>query len=344
MGVVAMGADVTLRSMDRAMAVGWVGLALASLPTLLGVALSPVVEYLPLLVSLVVLGLPHGATDDLVTAWSLRVSRRRGLALAAGLYALAGGVYLLAWFYAPLASFAFFIVLTWAHWGLGDLAAVLAGTGYRYPRSRVHRVLNASLRGALPMLVPLVAFPVTYQSIVTVVVDLFGATPEATDWVFTPGTRAVVTGGLVALTVVTLAWGAVTDRDGFRVDLFETGLLWAFFSVVPPVFAVGVYFTLWHSLRHATRVLCLDPVGLAALAADRPLAAAGRFVRDAGPNTLVALCILLGLALTVPRTPVGVSGLVAVYLVLLAVLTLPHAVVVGLLDWKQGVWDRSEEV
>jgi hypothetical protein len=40
----------------------------------------------------------------------------------------------------------------------------------------------------------------------------------------------------------------------------------------------------------------------------------------------------------VPRAPTGTADLVGLYLVLIAVLTLPHVVIVTWLDREQGVW------
>jgi hypothetical protein len=68
------------------------------------------------------------------------------------------------------------------------------------------------------------------------------------------------------------------------------------------------------------------------------MASLRRVALDAAPLTAVSLLLLTGLAVVVPRGAAGVADLVAVYLVLLAVLTAPHVVVVTLLDRRQGIW------
>jgi Brp/Blh family beta-carotene 15,15'-monooxygenase len=116
------------------------------------------------------------------------------------------------------------------------------------------------------------------------------------------------------------------------------GLLVAFFALVEPILAVGLYFTCWHALRHVGRLLALDPDARAALADGRVGAALTRFTRDATPLTLASLALLGGLALLVPASPAGLADLVGLYLVLIAALTLPHVAVVADLDRTQAVW------
>jgi Brp/Blh family beta-carotene 15,15'-monooxygenase len=108
------------------------------------------------------------------------------------------------------------------------------------------------------------------------------------------------------------------------------------------VLAVGLYFTLWHALRHIARLLLVDPPAVTALVAGDPGRALRRFARDAAPLTVVSLALIGGLALVVPASPAALAstpdGLLALYLVGIAVLTLPHVVVVTWMDRVQGVW------
>lgn len=55
---------------------------------------------------------------------------------------------------------------------------------------------------------------------------------------------------------------AGAQRRVWREDAFEIVLLAAFFALVPPVLAVGLYFCLWHSVRHVGRLMLLDPTSL----------------------------------------------------------------------------------
>jgi Brp/Blh family beta-carotene 15,15'-monooxygenase len=177
-------------------------------------------------------------------------------------------------------------------------------------------------------------------------VALFDGPPGALAPFFTPTARLVAAGGLAALTLLALALSAWRVRTGaarrpWLVDAGELALLWVFFATLSPVLAVGLYFTLWHALRHIARLLLVDPTSRPALATGDAADALGRFARDAAPLTAVSLLLFVGLAFVVPDSPSlagDLDGLLALYLVGIAVLTLPHVVVVTWMDRVQGVW------
>ena len=298
-------------------------------------------QFVPLLASVAVLGLPHGAVDHLTPARAR--SRRatvRDMGVVGLLYAVLGGLYALLWFVLPVAGFVVFIGLTWLHWGQGEVHALGAVAGVDHLETPAQRALAALARGTLPMLVPLIAFPGEYRFVAETLVGLFGGSLGPLTAAFTPTGRLVV-----ALLVGTLLAGSLTlgyrradNLRGWALDTGELGLLVLFFALVEPILAVGLYFTCWHALRHVGRLLALDPDARTALAEGRVGAALARFTRDATPLTVASLALLGGLALFVPTSPAGIADLVGLYLVLIAALTLPHVVVVADLDRTQAVW------
>ncbi|MDZ5811561.1 Brp/Blh family beta-carotene 15,15'-dioxygenase [Halorubrum sp. AD140] len=321
---------------------GWLALSGTTLLFALGVSIPYRYQFVPLAASVLLLGLPHGALDHL-TLSRARDRRATGRSLAAigGLYGLLGGLYAVGWFFAPVAGFAGFILLTLLHWGQGELHALLTSIGVEHLETARQRVATALARGTLPMLVPLVAFPDQYRLIATTLVGLFGTTdigPLAV--AFTPRGRVVVAAAVVALLAGTLALGyrRTSGPTGWAFDAGETALLVVFFATVPPILAIGLYFTLWHSLRHIGRLLALAPTARTALLDGDYRRAFGRFARDAAPLTAAAILILAGFYALVPATPATTVELVGLYLVFIAVLTLPHVAVVSLLDREQGVW------
>ena len=84
--------------------------------------------------------------------------------------------------------------------------------------------------------------------------------------------------------------------------------------------------------------MVVDDAGASALAGGDYLAALRRFARDATPATLGALLFFAGLYLAVPTAPGDRAGLLGLYLVGIAVLTLPHVAVVTWMDRRQDVW------
>ncbi len=298
------------------------------------------VQFIPLLLSAVLLGLPHGAVDHIVPGMvNGRPLTRRALLGLLGAYVLPIGVMLGVWFVFPLAGFVFFILLTWFHWGLGDLHAVLSFGSGDVLRSPAQRVQAALVRGALPMMVPLVFFPADYALALEGIVASFSAVPVANPlpWLF--GVPFRVGLGLALLGVIAFdAASTYQPTRAWRSYVGETALLAAYFAVVPPFLAVGLYFCLWHAVRHIARLLLLDERATEQLAQGRTHAALGRFYRLALPMTGLALVILGGLYAVVPVRPTDALGAVGLYLALIAALTVPHTLIVLWLDAVQQVW------
>ena len=118
----------------------------------------------PFAVSVLAFGLPHGALDHLVPA---RLAGRRptskSIAVIALVYVVIAAAVLVVWSVTPAAAFVGFIALTWFHWGQGDLWVALAEDNPGRLRSRGLRAGTIVVRGGLPMLVPLVFHPATYE-------------------------------------------------------------------------------------------------------------------------------------------------------------------------------------
>ncbi|MFB6305284.1 MAG: Brp/Blh family beta-carotene 15,15'-dioxygenase [Haloferacaceae archaeon] len=321
----------------------WLGVGAVALLGPLLPSLPPAVVYAPFALSVVVLGLPHGAVDHLVPARVADAGLGASMAAVGAVYAVLMAAYAVGWFLSPTAAFAFFVALTWFHWGQGDVYALLAFTDAEHLPTSPERALALLVRGGLPMLAPLVAFPERYRAVATAVVGLFGADVAALAPVFAPSARAAVGGGLLAASALGVALGYRRVRRGaargpWLVDAGEVALLWAYFALVPPILAVGVYFCAWHALRHVGRLVLADDPAATALARGEVRPALRRFARDAAPLTAASLLVFAGLYLAVPNAPGDRAGLLGLYLVGIAVLTLPHVAVVTWMDVRQGVW------
>lgn len=284
----------------------------------------------PLLAGIVLLGLPHGALDHVVPvrqgwAWPRRGAALLGFALG---YALVAGLYLLLWPLAPLVAFWGFLALTVFHWGQGDLH-FLESHLLRARRSRASAALAIAARGGLPIVVPLLAFPESFEHLAHLAAAAFGR-PLAVA-LFSPGLLMGlgVLFGLLLVAYVFDTGRSAASRGACASELFEVGLLLVLFSTVPAPLAIGIYFPAWHALRHLGRLLTLRPNDARLVSRGRwwpPLLA---LARDLTPLTAVAIAVLAGLYLINAPRVASLEGLVALYLALIAALTLPHALVVA---------------
>ncbi len=342
----AIGCERRDRARERANAVS---LAAGAMTIILGLAIVGLagslplsVQFLPLLASIVVLGLPHGAVDHLVLPRASGAPiTARSLAAIGILYLAIGGAYALVWLVAPVAAFVLFILMTLFHWGQGDVYAVVELTGADHLTGTGSRLLTLFVRGGLPMLVPLVAFPEQYAFVAETLVGLFDpATATALDPVFQPTVRAAVGVGFGLAIVASLGLGLARSgpSEPWLIDAGETLGLVAFFALVPPILAIGLYFCFWHSLRHILRTMLVDDRATSSLSQGNLGAAGRRFARDAAPLTAASIVLLVAIGLMLPQTPATLPDVAGYYLVGIAVLTLPHVVVVSVLDREQGLW------
>ena len=331
--------------------IGWIA-CLGSIALTLampGVSSLPAVQWSPWLLGLLLLGISHGAFDHRVGAeLRTRDGDRPAAAAGPGFYAAyltAALVVLALWFASPIAASAGFLAVAAAHFGQGDvywsrrfgLAARSGSVGYR--------VSLLLARSALPIGLPLLAWPGEFSGAADALANrLFGRA----SWSVPP--RAIAA-GLVGLTAVVglqvawaawLAWGADgPTRRAAAADIAETLLLIATFAAVPPVLALGVYFNAWHSLRHIARLLLIAAPTRGLVASGRLLAAFWEFQKRTLPMTCGALALASGLGFVVGHSRMSVVDLGALALVALSALTLPHVLVVARMDARQGVWSTG---
>lgn len=295
--------------------------------------------FYPLLVGMVFLGLPHGALDHLVPTRSGLTWARRPLWV--GLYLLAyaalASLYLGLWLLAPRTAFAGFLVLTVWHWGQGDQRFLELFWGRLRP-TRWGAWVTLLVRGGLPIALPVMVFSETAKSFYHHAAAGLGLTPNVIA-LGSPLFTAVLATTLVLMLIAYLANAvcAAPSAAVLALDMFELVLLVALFAFVPAYLALGMYFIFWHSLRHLARLLSfLGPNREARdFAEKQPFRSLGQLVFDLLPLTLAALTLLWGLYLLNNSRVTTLEGFIALYLVLISALTVPHAVVVALID----VWN-----
>lgn len=261
--------------------------------------------------STVVLGVPHGACDPWVPGWLLhRPSRLPFLAVFFAFYLLISFLYLLVWKAAPVAATLLFLFLTAWHWGTAD-ASLLFPPGLRW-------LMFGLGRGFWVMLGPFAFHTAEAWRVVTLMAPDAGSAPSSILFQYLLLLPFLLT--LVARPNW-MEWG-------------ETLLLLLLLALTPPLVGVGTYFIAFHAWRHLLRLAEIRDQ----LPPDQSvriwLHSLGRLLLFAVPLTLITLALLPALPRFLHLHPVNAEGWVGPYLILLAVLTLPHALLVGWVDWK----------
>ena len=326
-------AFVTSRITRYCIVGSWIVCVLVTGVSLVDFSLPPWLLYLPLLVSFVFLGLPHGAVDHSVVLklfGTTNTSKRLLIILV--LYVAVASLYLLFWWLAPTLAFCAFILLTWFHWGQGDLYSLFAFTGREHIQKNWHVWIAVFIRGGLPMLIPLIFFPDVYQSLAMDTINNISAGNGVYASVFSFEFRCSLAILFGTATLLYLFATYMKTRSWYR-DLLELALLLAFFCLVNPIVAIGIYFCVWHSLRHILRVSILFKDG-----DETTRKGLEQFTIRSIPTTIAALLSLAGMYYFVPTPPQTTGQFVGLYLILIAALTLPHTLVVCLMDSKDHTW------
>ncbi len=264
----------------------------------------------------VLLGLPHGAVDHLVPGWTAaRPLPRRALATLLAGYVLVAAAAAFALVAAPLPTVMLFLAVSAWHFGRGEVAEAAEAAGAPLPGWR-HDLAPCLAHGLVTTALPVAAWPQVSLPLLAV---LAPGVARAPGWL--PTALGAVTAAVVGLALAGLLRQRRLGAAG------ELALLAATFWLVHPFAAFGVYFGLWHALRHSARLVDLA-------AGDGPLRAGLRRVcRQAVLPTVGALGFLGAVVATARYAPAPlVPGLLAAQLATLVGLTFPHVIVVARLD------------
>lgn len=306
----APGAELgARRGAHRSIALGITGLVLAlavalpepSLPIQLG------------LVTIVVgaLGLPHGALDALVGLRRAPGRLRLGLAGFVAVYLALAALPVLAWFRFPVATLLTFLAASWIHFGRGD--------SFRRLESGFERTVEVFVRGGVPILLPTVFRPTEAGPVFAALVDVPSEPLSALLVRFAPAALLV----WLALATLTLRSLSRSQSDS-PAALLELPVLTALFWLLPPLTAFGLYFGLWHSMRH---LIALD------LLLGRGEGLTRQRLIRAGLPMLLGSTALFGLGyLFFAGVTVDHTALIRTLFIGLAALTLPHTIVTAWVD------------
>jgi Brp/Blh family beta-carotene 15,15'-monooxygenase len=266
----------------------------------------------------IVIGIPHGAVDHLVPGLASR--RCLGLtqrALVVGGYVLIAAVAALALVRARDLSLTIFFLVSALHFGWAETTYAAERGGDPVPRLR-HGWLDAVVHGSVIVVLLLWSTEAhsALQPLVPTLLNWVSAVP--TSWAVD---AAVIVCGLAATRLV---------AQRRLIEGVELIAVLALFLIVPVLAAFGVYFGLWHAVRHTSRLMDM-------LGPGRPLPFQFKaFARAATLPTSAALIVLM--ALFASRSNIGV---VMTGVSMLLALTFPHVVVVGVFDHYRRVGNRS---
>jgi Brp/Blh family beta-carotene 15,15'-monooxygenase len=259
----------------------------------------------------ILIGIPHGAADHLVPFWSAGrgvdpATLTTVLVRYVAVLAVALGALLLL----PVPAVWIFLIASGLHFGRGEVALAAESAGRPVPSLGEDRAVTAAF-ALVTVGLPLAAWPQLSLPALDRLAPGLAATPRAVPAVVLGAAAVLVPFALLALL-----------RQGRTGQAGELCLLAALFATVPPMAAFGVYFGMWHALRHTLRLVLLPgPDGEV-----DAVVGLSRYLRGAALPTLAAGALLF--VLWHGRGP----SVLAAELALLVGLTAPHLGIVAAMD------------
>ena len=181
------------------------------------------------LLSVVFIGLPHGAMDGALAihmGWMNRPAKAAMFLIAyVGLAAVVVGLWLLA----PTIAFLIFLGISLFHFGRGDIV----------PRTKEHQVTEVLMRGG----VVLGGISLFHRAEVDAIFEILIGSDTATVWLFM---QAVGLATLVLIPMVLLS-KSQNERRSAAIEITAMLLL---FAITPPLLGFAIYFCCIHSFRH----------------------------------------------------------------------------------------------
>lgn len=270
------------------------------------------------LVLILVLGIPHGATDHRMF-YSLADTQQHRAATHKkwfyvyyiGLMLLCGGV----WYFFPVASFLLFLLVSAYHFGQLNLHTT------EWKDSPL-KLLTAAVSGLFVLAVPLLAHADTALPIVEAMLHLRIPAAEIQPY-FTP--LALLSGFCYGAFLLVLGITARAPRKVLLRESVNWVFLFALFYYAPLLLGFSVYFSIWHALPSMR-----DQVAF--FQQRQPDYRLKNYVLEILPYSLLSLSALLFCALFFYEKPLPEQ--LALLFAGIAMVTLPHVL---LMDWLYSI-------
>ena len=261
-----------------------------------------------------IIGIPHGALDHLVTLPKNKPAKMALFVVIYVLIAVAAVWAILRW---NVLGFQLVVIMSAAHFGIGDAAFIAESErlNNRASKSLIDRLIYALPAGLLPVFVPL-SSDLTNSALAEVNPKLINWAGSSTNFIHL----------LVLLIAASSLFILILKRDDK--SAIDLALLAALSMLTPPLVAFAIYFGLWHALRHTARLTLNLSKSEISYQNNEPKRA---FINAVLPGTPALIGTFIVAAILAATNPDN-SRLLWSILVVIWALTVPHMMVTAKLD------------
>lgn len=262
------------------------------------------------LISVLAIGIPHGAIDHMMAAelYGLNQTLKDHLVFYSS-YLLIMLIIGALWVYFPAAGMAFFLIISIYHFGQADMEDFITERRYYSRILYVNRGLM--IIGFILFAAPSVTYPIVADAIRISSSELSAFMPDATSALWS----------IALLYILISAGGIFTGQIQKKISYcIDSVVLGAVLLITGPLIGFALYFALWHSAGHVNEMRAFFEQKNSSLTLVQ-------FYKKALPFTLVSLAGLAFL-LWLNRFFMLENQFLTLMFILISVLTLPHMLIV----------------
>lgn len=279
--------------------------------------LLPNFELLVFAVSLIVIGIPHGAVDHIISNQTSLPDNRTFPIVFYSFYL--GALFLMAaiWYFNTTLGFLVFLLLSVYHFGITDVQAL--------PLSNKRRKILGMTRGVMILTLIVFSDPTVTFAIITDLVQ----SELSVGWFFQTYSSVLIFSSLFAFVLFSLwIFDFSVWSSHVRSYFLDCLVLSVIFLISGPIVGFAIYFSLWHSLKHVEEYIDFRESKTLKLGIIQ-------FYKEAWLFSAISIFGIVFLIGMYTLAEITISPLV-ISLITISALTLPHVVVIEKLYFKNN--------
>lgn len=272
------------------------------------------IQYVLLITGSIFIGIPHGATDNHIFIKSnlLQTEHRKLLFYAS--YLLIAAIYATLWFFFPAASLILFLLISAYHFGQSNLFYLSVN------KNTFYRLVTSILWGSYALGLPLLFHA---DEALPVIDKILGFTTFSNSQIQAISWPVAIS--LFAINAALLAYFRIANyiKSGhFMKEILSLIILGTLAYFAPLFIAFFTYWIFWHSLNSILEINNF-------LFGKNRARKIKLFYQKSWPLSLISVAGI-ALILFLSNQVHSVEGMLSLYFILIAVLTLPHII---MMDW-----------
>ncbi len=274
------------------------------------------VQYFLLVIGTLIIGIPHGATDDYIFQETGLASKLQTSKLAFyGGYVLIAAAYAGLWFLWPTGAFAFFLLISIYHFGQSQMFYLKSKAFWTF------KLPFYMLWGSYVLFLPIIF---SYPEAKPIITELLDYQPMAVKTIAANAPEVALTQlGINVGFLIVAKFRQMLTGPQFLQEFVNLGVLGLLAYTTPLFVAFITYWALWHSFNSVIEISTF-------LTKQASKLDVKGFYKKALPLSLITF-IGIGFVFWLAKSFGSKESMVAIFFIIIAAVTLPHSVLMDIL-------------